>query len=259
MTDIEGVAGVASFDLDTLPESPNYQISKRLLTEEVNAAVRGFIKGGATTVTVIDGHGPGGMEYELLQPPARLMHGKPFVPFKSLKSVFQNYDAAAIVGQHAMNGTMNGNMNHTEDGRCVDYYKLNGELIGEAGQFGYYCGALDIPLIFLSGDAAACREAEQLNPDMITSAVKEGVGRSVAISMTTIEARDLIEAKSEEAALKFKTGAVKPLTLSAPYTLEKRVLQSDVADRFMASSLAERVDAQTVRYTSNDLVELLYI
>ena len=54
MTDIEGVAGVSTPTVDTSPGGSNYLISKRLLTEEVNAAVRGFLKAGATEFLVFD-------------------------------------------------------------------------------------------------------------------------------------------------------------------------------------------------------------
>lgn len=259
MTDIEGVAGVASFDLDTLPESPNYATSKRLLSEEVNAAVSGLVTGGATGVTVIDGHGPGGLEYELIKPPARVLHGKPFVPFKSLKSIFQRHDAAVMIGQHAMNGVIDGNMNHTQDGRSIDYLKLNGRLIGEIGQFAYFCGALGLPLIMLAGDEAACREVRELAPNVVTASVKEGVGRSVALSMTVDEARKTACEAAEAAARAWKKGDMKPLTLGGPFVLEKRVLQSDVADRLMDCPIAERLDAQTVRYRHDELTEILYI
>ena len=51
MTDLEGVAGVVSFNLHTYPDAPYYQNSMKLLTAEVNAAVDGLIEAGAAETT----------------------------------------------------------------------------------------------------------------------------------------------------------------------------------------------------------------
>ena len=80
-----------------------------------------------------------------------------------------------MIGQHAMAGTLTGNQNHTQNSRAIDYYRLNGRPIGETAQIALFFGALGLPLIFLSGDADACREAKALVPGIGTVAVKEGV------------------------------------------------------------------------------------
>ena len=66
MTDIEGVAGILNFEDWCVPEGRYYDKGKRLLTEEVNAAIDGFYEGGAGEVTVVDGHGSGAIDPELL-------------------------------------------------------------------------------------------------------------------------------------------------------------------------------------------------
>ncbi len=60
-----------------------------------------------------------------------------------------------MIGQHAMAGLRTSNQNHTQNSRRVDYYKLNGKLIGEIAQFSLYNGALGLPMIFLSGEDLA--------------------------------------------------------------------------------------------------------
>ena len=46
MTDLEGVAGVLDFEEWTGPGKLHYQAARKLLTQEVNAAVAGFFEGG---------------------------------------------------------------------------------------------------------------------------------------------------------------------------------------------------------------------
>ena len=155
MTDLEGVAGVVSFNAQSYGEAKYYEEAKKLLTAEVNAAVDGLLSTGATDVLVNDGHGPGGIYFEDLHPAAKLMHGRPLAPAHIRQAVTRQYDVAVMVGQHAMAGVTGGNLAHTQSSRHIDYYKLNGKPIGEIAQWALYCGALGLPMIFLSGEKNA--------------------------------------------------------------------------------------------------------
>ena len=76
MTDLEGVAGILNFEDWCVPGAMYYDKAKRLLTLEVNAAVDGFSEGGAEEILVVDGHGHGAMDPELLDERAQLMRGR---------------------------------------------------------------------------------------------------------------------------------------------------------------------------------------
>ena len=65
MTDIEGVAGVVTFEKDSYASGKYYEDAKRLLTAEVNAAVEGLLAAGVEDVLVLDMHGPGGICFEI--------------------------------------------------------------------------------------------------------------------------------------------------------------------------------------------------
>ena len=54
--DMEGIAGIENWDQVTSGK-PQYEEGRRLLTGEVNAAVRGAKAGGADDIIVIDCHG----------------------------------------------------------------------------------------------------------------------------------------------------------------------------------------------------------
>ncbi len=164
--------------------------ANRLLTAEVNAAVDGLEAAGATEVIVMDGHGPGAIVYEELDPRASLIHGRPASP--RWRDEVRGCDATVFVGQHAMAATPDANMNHTQDERSITSISLNGELIGETAQWALYAGSWGVPAIFLAGDEAACREFEALVPGGVTAAVKRGLGRSTAVSVSAQRARKLI-------------------------------------------------------------------
>ncbi len=258
VTDMEGVAGVVSFTQQSYPDGKYYEQAKLLETAEVNAAVEGLLDAGVTDILVWDGHGAGGIHFETLHPAAKLLHGRPSPPWSRLNEVIARYDVVVMVGQHAMAGVMTGNQNHTQNSQTIDYYKLNGRLIGEIGQIALYFGAFGLPLIFLSGELDACREAEALVTGITTVAVKEGLGRGSAISLSAPEARRLIRAGIRAAVEKQRRDPIPPLVWPGPYVLEKRFFHTDSADTAANQPGVERVDSQTVRLHGNDVRDVIY-
>lgn len=258
VTDLEGTAGVVSFADQSYPDGRYYDAAKKLATAEVNAAVEGLLAAGVAEILVWDGHGAGGILFEELHEAARLLHGRPMPSWSRLEPVIRRCEAVAMIGQHAMAGTVAGNQNHTQNSRTVDYYRLNGRPIGEIAQVALYFGALGLPLIFLSGDADACREAEALVPGITTVAVKEGVGRGAAISLSAVAARRCIRAGIEAAVRRQASAPIPPLVWPGPYVLEKRFFHTDVADAAANQPGVERVDGQTVRLRGDDIRDIIY-
>lgn len=259
-TDMEGASGVTSFVDQAYDGSRYNEDAKKLLTAEVNAAVEVLASEGVEDILVFDGHGSGAICFEMLHPAAKLLHGRPLSP-KWATEILPRYQTSMIIGQHAMCGVEDGTLNHTQSSRTVEHYKLNGELIGETAQFALCCGAYGIPLIFLSGDIAACREAEALLPGgLATAAVKEGLSRTSAISLSQPAAHAKIR-EGVKAAIKRQLGPspIKPFKWKGPFVLEKRYLFTDSADGAEKHKLFfERVDAKTVRFRSKDIAELIY-
>lgn len=258
MTDMEGVAGVVSFEPQSYPDGKHHEAGKRLVTAEVNAAIDGLFEAGATDILVIDGHGPGAIVFEMLDERVRLIHGRPLPPTSRWADLWRDFDVCVMIGQHAMAGVADGNQNHTQASRAVDFYRLNGQPIGEIAQFALHQGALGCPMIFLSGDDAACREAEALIPGVTTASVKQGLGRNAAISRSAVEARRRIHQGAADALRRHQRSPVAPLTWAPPYELEIRYFHTDQADASAARAGAERIDSQTVRFTSDNVLDLIY-
>jgi len=172
MTDLEGVAGVLNAVDWIHPESCYYDQAKRLLTAEVNAVIAGFTAAGADEIVVVDGHGPGAINPELLDQRALLSRGapRPTWPFGLDKS----FDAYSIVGQHAKSRTPFSHLTHTGSFACLSM-AINGYEIGEYGEMTLCARELTVPTIFAAGEEAFTREAEELTPGVVTVAVKKGV------------------------------------------------------------------------------------
>jgi len=257
MTDLEGVSGVVSFVDQGYADGRYHERAKKLLTAEVNAVVDGLLAAGATDVLVIDGHGPGGMCFEDLHPRARMLHGK-WPPWTQMAGIFGEFDAGILVGQHAMAGAATGTMNHTQNSRAVEYYKLNDRLIGETAQFALFCGGIGLPTIFLSGDDAACREAEALIPEITAVSVKQGITRGCAISVSIEESHRRLREGAAQAVEKHKRQPLAPLVWEGPFVLEKRFFTTGLAEHAVHGPGSQRVDGRTVRLASDDILEIIY-
>lgn len=181
MTDLEGVAGVLSFQEWTGPGKPYYGLARELLTAEVNAAVDGFFKGGVTEILVADGHGPGAVNIDQLDPRVEYLRGWGDGPWPLMLD--ETFDALAFVGQHAKAGTPYAHLAHTQSTGYLDL-SINGTSIGEFGQLAMCGSELGVRAIFGSGDEAFTKEAQSLVPGIETVAVKRGVRSGTGDDLT---------------------------------------------------------------------------
>ncbi len=188
LTDLEGAAGVSRFSQtrDYRDEPDQKQEARELLTAEVNAAVEGILDVDPDAeVVVLDGHGNGGIDPRIFHPRAKLIaHG----PIRPPYFLDETYDALLFVGQHAMAGTENAPLCHTYSSISVEFYKINGCLIGEFGARAILAGSFGVPTVFLAGDDKAADEARQMVPGIVTAVVKEGLG------LDSIDALELVVA-----------------------------------------------------------------
>ena len=183
MTDMEGVAGVINFKDWVEPQGRYYDLGKMLLTEEVNAAIRGLFDAGADEVVVIDGHGYGGINPILLD--RRALYSRDWGRYH-VYGLDDNFDAMIWIGQHAKAGTVQAHLAHT--GMCDVYERrLNGISVGEYGEDGAVAGYFGTPTIFASGDRAFVAEAKALTPWVHAVEVKYGVTLDNGANCTTEE------------------------------------------------------------------------
>ena len=75
--DMEGITGLVEH-LIALRRREHYERGRRMMAEDVNAAVRGALAAGATDVLVNDAHGPmRNLLPEALHRAVRLVRGRP--------------------------------------------------------------------------------------------------------------------------------------------------------------------------------------
>lgn len=182
--DMEGATGIVHGD-QLLPGQYDYGRGRDLLTRDVLSAVNAALSiDGVEHVRVCDGHGT--MRNLLLERfPAKCDVVVGPASSKTLcqsEGLDESFHAVLYVGYHARAGTKGAVLPHTWVGSVIHEVRVNGVVFGECAINAALAGEFRVPPVFLSGDAAACREAREiLGEDLVTVAVKEACGPRAAI------------------------------------------------------------------------------
>jgi D-amino peptidase len=195
--DMEGITGLVDAH-DVQPGGMDYERGRVLMTEDVNAAVRGAHGGGARDILVNDAHGPmRNLLPDLLHQQVRLVRGRPKA-MGMLEGLEPGFDAAICVGYHARAGAL-GVLSHSFMGHEIEDMWLDDRPAGEIGLVHATAAALGVPVILLTGDDAACAELEEWAPGTATVAVKQAKDRFAAELRPVAEARAAIEVAARAA------------------------------------------------------------
>ena len=215
-TDIEGVAGWASFEdriTQTIDNYEHRQRMYRLLTGEVNAAVRAAKACGAETIYVNDNHGSAyNIIFEELEAGCEILHGRGGHSPEWLTALKDGFDAMVLVGMHAMGGELGAVCPHSK-------WVLNGGEIylSEASMAMALAGDLNIPTVFVSGDQVITEEVREKNPVMEMAVVKHAYGPFFCRSLLPEKAQALIFEGVKRGLERRRE--VLPYKLKGPFTL----------------------------------------
>lgn len=247
ITDAEGVGGVCRQD----QTDPKDQEMRQLLTGEINAAVDGFLAGGADEVIVWDGHdGSQTLSTLTIHPKAKLLMGA----MGASMMMDRHFSAVAYVGQHSKANIRGGIMAHSYSSLGIQNMLLNGKPVGEIDVIAAMAGHFGTPVIMLSGDQAAANELREIVPDAELAVVKEGIGRYSCISLSAPAARDLIREAARRSVAKI--GAIKPYTVKGPVTLQiEYTTRNSLPVDSESRAGAEVLDDRTIRFKGKDILE----
>ena len=189
MTDLEGVSGVYKFAQTREKDTPLNLQACEYFMQDLAAVVRGLRDGGATEVLVVDGHGSQAIIPHMMAPGAKYATGRP-KPGIGLWGLDASFTGMVQFGAHAMMGTPDGVLNHTQSSIPENRYWYNGIESGELAQCALIAGHFGVPTVLVTGDEAACREATKFfGPACVTVAVKRGISREAAVLYPFEESR----------------------------------------------------------------------
>ncbi|WP_344209946.1 M55 family metallopeptidase [Kribbella sancticallisti] len=239
--DMEGITGLVDAE-DVQPPGRDYERGRVMMTEDVNAAVRGAFLGGATTVLVNDAHGPmRNLLPDLLDPHATLIKGRP-KPMGMIEGLGPEYDVVLCVGFHARAGVL-GVLSHSFMGHEIEDIWLDDQVVGEIGLLHDAAAAYGVPVALLTGDDTACAEMNAWDSTVATVAVKHAKDRFAAQLVPVAEARAAIESTAHKA---LRATRPTPTVNRTTRRLTVRWQNASVANHLPAIPGVTRTDDRTV-------------
>jgi D-amino peptidase len=257
--DMEGISGVVGPE-QLAAGGAEYDRSRRLMADDVNAAVRGARAGGARRIVVNDSHGSmQNLRIEDLEGGVQLISHS-FKRYGMMEGLDDSFDAAIFIGYHTKGGSPAGIFAHTGSGIVRDV-RVNGQSLGEGGLNTLVAAWYGVPVVLVTGDDAAVEEVGRV----ATGARKVTVKR--AINPRAAELRPLADVHNE--ILRAAREAVAAAARREPrrektYTVE--VQFNDLLIPQIAEILPEmeRPAPDTIRFTVTEmprayaLIRLLY-
>jgi D-amino peptidase len=211
VTDLEGISGVYKFAQTREAETPLNREARGYFMDDVAAVVRGLREAGATEVLVLDGHGSQAVIPHLMAPGAKYITGLPRP--EVLWGLDRSFAGVVMLGYHAMMGTPDGVLHHTQSSKTENRYWYNGVESGELVQVAAIAGHFGVPPILVTGDEATCRESRKFfGPECVTVAVKKGIAREAAALYPFAETRQALYEGAKR--------AVAAIPKCMPYRLE---------------------------------------
>lgn len=253
--DMEGVSGIFTREQVWFwEEGVRDHIARegrQLLIADINSAAAAAFEAGVDELIVCDTHHGGGniiLDQMLSDPRITYLEksrGYQDGKFRWLPGLDDTVDGFMVPGHHARAGTEGAFLPHTWTLEWADF-SINGQSVGEMGIEACFAGHWDIPVIMMQGDEAACREAEEQFPGIVTAPVKRAESQDLCSGLEPESARRLTAQKVAEAVENLRTGLSKPYTPALPMTVTIRMVSVEDAEKAAQKPAVQRIDEYTV-------------
>ena len=248
--DMEGISGISGDD-QVNAGAAEYGRSRKLMAEDLNAAIRGALDAGATDILVNDSHGgQRNLLPEDVHPTARLISHS-FKRHGMMEGLDDTFDAAIFIGYHAKADAPRGLFAHTGTGVLRDL-QINGRSVGEGGMNAALAAWYGVPVVLVTGDDAAVAEVKESVPRVRGVAVKR------AINVRAVELKPLQQARQEiqQAARDGVAAAKKPAPQrTGPFRVQMRFRNFTIPEVATAFREIESIAPDTVAFTRETMPE----
>ncbi len=252
--DIEGIAGVVTRE-HTTPQGFEYQSARVWMTDSVTAAANACYAAGASEVVISDSHGNAqNLLLDRLPKGVALVRSWPR-PLSMMQGVeVGKFDGALFIGYHAGATNVGGILAHTFRSASLREVRVNGKAVPEAGINAAIAGHFGVPVLLVSGDDVCIGETVAILPDIEPVTVKWAHSRFSARTLMPEASYELI-AEGVKRAIK-RRKKIKPHVVEGPITLEVSYLYRAPVDYLVMLKGIERLDAFTIRYVADDILDL---
>ena len=252
--DIEGTTLTTYWDQTRTLTDAKAKPHCQQMTREVVAACEGAIAAGATEILIKDAHGKGiNIDINQLPECATLIRNWSGHPLSMAYGCDETFDAAMFVGYHSAAGRNGNPLAHTETTQTTSV-RLNGMGCSEFLLYSWACAMMGGPTVLLAGDKMLTEDSKGIHPKLKTVAVKDGFGAMIRCLHPKV-ACDKIRAAAEEGLKQDLSDAVP--TLPDHFVFELSYKEHKVAAKMSAYPGCKLVDDLTVRFESDDFMEVL--
>jgi D-amino peptidase len=222
--------------------------ARELFTADIDGISAAALDAGATELIVCDTHHGGGnlIQEKVLKDP-RITYlfrsvGMEGNQRRWLPGLDRSVAGFLLPGHHAKPGSTQSFLPHTWNFEWLDF-TINGMSVGEIGIETCYAGHWDVPLIFVQGDEAACFEAHQQFPGVVTAAVKRGgANPEKCVGMDPSDAARETARQVKHAVERLKAGDMKPFKPELPMTITLKMRTMDAAAKAAQRPGVLRID-----------------
>ncbi len=252
--DMEGVVGAVTSE-QLGPGGFEYQRFREFMTNETNAAIEAARAAGATEIVVADSHGNGqNLLMDRLPSDITLVRAWPR-RLGMMQGIDETFDAAIFLAYHSSTTNPRGVRAHTMSSGNYAAVRINGIEMPEAGINAALAGHFGVPIVMISGDDAIVEEAQALIGDMEGAVVKWSYGFHSARTLMPEAAYALISEKVTRGIERLDE--LEPYRFEGPIEVELTFKSYMPAEVLSYLPMVERVDAHTVGFVAQDMVEVV--
>jgi D-amino peptidase len=220
--DMEGISGVTRW-ADVVTTGQDYQKARSWLTADVNAAVEGARRAGATEFVVEENHGVEmlcNVVLDEIDPEVEVVRGLPRGGATTLAGLDDSFDAMFLVGHHAAAGDYPGICAHTISYGEYRAVRCNGRPISEGEIFVTVAAALGVPTALIAGDDVVCKRLSDAVPGIETACVKRALSHTAGVIVPPLRAQRIIADSAERALRRLAAGEIALSAPEPPYEFE---------------------------------------
>lgn len=245
---MEGASGIYTYRQVIQEFGDPFDEGRKLLTQDINAAIEGLRNAGATHFVVADSHrrgSPPNVVDNMLPEDATVIRGEEISKYD-----YSGFAAQVLIGFHSMAGTENGFLSHTMSSLLGFAVRVNGRWVGEAELEIWKAGRFRVPTIMAAGDSALVSEVKGFFPEIASIAVKTSSSRTQVRCLDPQMAQDKIR--------KTVTGALKALpsfkihTVKGPVNLAVAFKSEELTDWAARMPNVRRIDKRAILYEARD-------
>lgn len=250
--DMEGVSGLTHSG-EMFSGGNGFEEARRLLTADVNAAIDGAYKGGASEVLVNDSHYMmRNLVTQEVDVRAKVIRGR-IKRGSGMEGLDESFHAVFLIGYHAKHGTPFGVMNHTMLGREIQNIYINNEPVGEMSINGLVAGQMGVPVVLVTGDDITTKEAEDVFGGIELATVKEGRGRFTAKLLHPSVSQKIIRDSAARAVK--RASEIKPFQVEMPVCMGFEFTSTAMAEVCSWIPTIERVGPRSIQFDVLDWKE----